>query len=411
MPRRAKAHADEDGRGLYHEANDMPLQWRLQDDRLFPIEGTRYPVRVEQRKPDYPARRVPLYGPPDVPRSVEEIETERRLYLHLADAVYRSRGGEVRLVRNWRRLALDFANLYAPPVACPLYPSYSGRGVSLSHFAREALLAWWVLELRRRVKEGDEGDDTLIAAVQVQWLEPASGGLDVGWHLGWRLSPPAGFAPPAPSANAAAWDKFHGGGYAPPLPTAVRCLTPAKAKQEVDNVRAYQREREQAEEDYVKTQGPVPFGWSNKRLPTYIGACVLSSLMNVKLAGVSPGYTPPLLPGFTFWTPRSRIWFGLWEDLGALTLRLCPQCGRLFIPPRRDKRFCAEKCRKLYDTRLCARTRSLQRLPRLPPHRMPPFRSQRPHSQEPLTAAYSGPLARRPPEPFPSCLLRLRSML
>jgi hypothetical protein len=347
MQKRVKADEDEEqARGLYHEVDDIPMQWRPEGDRLFPVEQTRYRVRVEQWKPDYPARRVPLYGPHDSPRSFQEIEGKRRLYFRLAEAVYRSHGGAVHLRQNWWQLALDFANLYAPPVACLLDPYYFERGVSVSHFGQEALLAWWALELRHRIEDGDEGDDTLIAAVQVWWLESALGRFHDGWHLG--TSGPSRGAPLHPprsrTATLADMDRFHGGGYAPAAPTAVRCLFRREARREVDKVLAFQARLEEGEDE-----SKLPFGWTNKRLPTYIGACVLSSLMNVKLSGVCLGYRPPLVPGFTFLTPRARIWFGLWEDLGTLNPRLCPQCSRLFVPPRKDKRFCRDRCRSLYN--------------------------------------------------------------
>ncbi len=372
MSKRVKNEEDEETRGFYNDMEGIPLQWRLAGDRLFPVEQTRYPVRVQQWRPDYPARRLPLYGPHDSPRSLQEIEGEERLYSRLAKAAYRGRDKDVRLYADWRRHALGFANLYAPPVACLSDPYYFERGVLVSHFGQEALLAWWVLELRRRIEEGDEGDDTLIAAVQVRWLEPALGGFYDGWHLGYsgpsRVAPPR--YPGSRAATLADIDRFHGGGYSPPLPTEVRCLTPARAKQEADKVRAYQREREQGEEDSTKTHEPQLFGWTTKRLPTYIGACVLSSLMNVKLAGVCPGYRPPLVPSFTFLTPRARIWFGLWEDLGTLNPRLCPQCGKLFIPTRKDQRCCTGRCRSLYNTRRSREARNLRPPPRPRPRHL-----------------------------------------
>jgi len=309
--------------GLHNYDCVWPFRWRLKRDRLL-IE--------RQREGKLWSR-----------DAVGKIEDGSPLYRRLTEAVDARPDGRVLLRQDWRRRAIDFANLYAPPVACDCALG-SKHGFSVSHFGGEALLMWWALALQARIKAGDESDETLMAAVQIQALEPALGGVEMEWEYALRFS---AWMPYQAPKTAHGVDRVAGQGYLPLPAASLHCLTPAEATRAVAMV----YERHARLEAQLKEEFPQAARPALAVAPTLAGAYVLCSLLNIKLAGTAPyceptpQRTPGLRSGFLFATPRSRIWFGLWEDLGGYSIRFCEHCHRPFIPNRKDKRFCTTRCR------------------------------------------------------------------
>jgi hypothetical protein len=102
-------------------------------------------------------------------RPVKDIEAKRRLYLRLADATEISSDGQIKLRPDWRDRAVQFSNLFAPPVEELDQETWRAP---IQKFGEEALVMAWTLQLRDRLQSREYASPfpALVAAVQVQFL-------------------------------------------------------------------------------------------------------------------------------------------------------------------------------------------------------------------------------------------------
>jgi len=242
-----------------------------------------------------------------------------------------------------KRKALEFANLYAPPVDYSSFHLFSQQGVSLSHFAAESLLLWWVLHLKAQLASPKPSlREALTAVAQIYWFFPvAKAGRVVTFYSSEWTKLLSSFVVQVTEETAA------GERQAPPIPTKpmsreggfpptsyeVCGLPPKELAPIVDGLL----------ESHEHDKGRL---WQ-------LAHNAFATVVNVRLTGVTlmclpAGERPTAAPsvGFQFLTPLARIWYGLWEDVAGLRIRHCAraQCGRFFIPNRKDKRFCSPRC-------------------------------------------------------------------
>jgi hypothetical protein len=294
------------------------------------------------------------------PRSILALESERPLYLRLTDAVQPRPRGEAALRPGWRRMALEFANSYFPPVVSTLVSS--GNRIPVARFGEEALLMWWAVHLRRQLDQPESAtlNAALRAVVQIDELFPHVSPEDTtGWcitrwlavftsvypgPLSAQIQPPEALmraldVPPSarnPKAlTVGQWKRLV------ELPekrsrvvTAVVALSPHEADRRVEELRTAHADDE-------------PRLWR-------VASAALASLVNLKLVGVFPTCYGPALDrgdarisiGFRVMSPLARIWYGLWESMGGVRLRACERarCGRLFVAGPPTQRFCSTRC-------------------------------------------------------------------
>jgi hypothetical protein len=227
-------------------------------------------------------------------------DLERPLYLRLADLV----ALEGELAGDWRRGALAFANLYAPPV--PTRRLALAKEVPLAWFAQEALLLHWATRLHAQVSaaRGRARLEAARAALQLRHLAPELPEESVV-HL-----------PMAREETAAE--------------TIPASLPAAGVEQQLKRL--------------ISRHGHDGL-WA-------VSLNVLASLLNLRLAGVTPLTTPGAtrsgLPqlglGFRFPNPRARIWYGVWGGLIGMKLTACERCHRSFLATRPGQRFCRKSC-------------------------------------------------------------------
>ncbi len=282
-------------------------------------------------------------------RSALDLEREERLYQRLARLVSEDRRGRVSLRSDWRERAVEFANLYSPPV--DYHPLTDDTPVPLACFAREAFLIWWMLRLLAHLKDASGSVfEALKAFVQIEELVPEL--RDPGrdgplWFetKSWQevLADPVVLRPGDPRRQRELRKRWR---QLPPL-EAIRPLPSDEVKTRV------KRLCEGRSDDRDKLWNRA--GW------------MFATVLNIRLAGVSvlclprswasshsasrnlAFYAP--VTSFHCLTPRARIWFGLWEEIGGIAVRACPECGTPFTAKRRNQLFCTTACQNKANVR------------------------------------------------------------
>jgi hypothetical protein len=241
-------------------------------------------------------------------RAWQAADRERPLYLRLADLTEMDGTGTAVLTADWRERALAFANLYAPPAGDRRLAL--ARAVPLSLFASEALVLCWALRLQACLPagRGRSRGEAAKAALQIRALVPGVPESSVLVH------PPDCAVGEAPA----------GSGHSP------ASLPPGEVQRRLRELHA----RAGSDQLWV------------------VAANVFASLINLRLAGVTPICLPGLsrsgLPqpglGFTFPSPRTRIWYGVWQDAVGMRVLGCEWCGKPFVVTRASQRFCSKNC-------------------------------------------------------------------
>jgi len=246
----------------------------------------------------------------------QAADREEPLYLRLASLAVIDGTGTAVLIDGWRERALAFANLYGPPVGTRRLAL--ARVVPLQVFASEALILRWTLHLRACLPTGERRSriEAAKAALQIRSLVPAI--------------PESSFRVHArdPHSEAQQGDVSEPStGINEQAPTS---LPPDEVQRRLRELQA----RVGSDQSWVTA------------------AYALASLINIRLAGVSPICLPSLtrsgLPqpglGFTFPSPLARIWYGLWQDAVGMRLLDCEWCHRAFLVTRASQRFCSRNC-------------------------------------------------------------------
>jgi hypothetical protein len=282
-------------------------------------------------------------------RSALDLEREERLYQRLAHLVSEDRRGRVSLCSDWRERAVEFANLYAPPV--DYRPLTGDPAIPLACFAREAFLLWWMLRLLVHLKDTDGSVvEALKAFVQIEALVPELGEPDRGGPLWFE---------------AKSWQDAVTSAVSLKVGTPRRRRELHKRWRELPPLEAIRP----LPSDEVKTRVKrLCEGRSDDRALLWNRAGArFATVLNIRLAGVSVLCLPrswasshsasrslafyaPVV-SFHSLSPRARIWFGLWEEIGGSAVRSCPECGTPFTAKRRNQVFCTTACQNKANVR------------------------------------------------------------
>jgi len=258
-------------------------------------------------------------------RKAAEIEQRGRLYRRMVEAVCELQNSDVALVPGWEQMALDFANLYAPPVGQSSISPLDRFPVA--RYGNEALLIWWTMVLSEAITN-ERLFRAVEAAVQVRELLPALRDMDsspgVSRGVEWCVSNLPGWLSPGAEP---AW-----------CGVTTRCLPRDEARRQVSAI----------------TAAPETDDRGRRLYASHVACGVLDlRLAGVRLSAVPDyrGSTAEPTISVYFLSPLSRIWFGLWEDTFRIAFRPCANCDHLFFATRRDGRFCSTRCRNAFGSR------------------------------------------------------------
>lgn len=256
-------------------------------------------------------------------RPVEDIEAKRRLYLRLADATEISADGQVKLRPDWRDRAVQFSNLFAPPVEELDQETWR---TPIQKFGEEALVMAWTLQLRDRLQSREYASlfSAIVAAVQVQFL---SGRLRYEVRQIPGTQPAESEPQSLPVEDAKERAK-----------ALVRGLE--KDAQRPGRARAM---------GLIKTGDPRRDCWQHAAdtLARIIASKTRDANLSCMAAQPKRGVVR-FSNSILFASPLSRIWFGLWEDLSGIRLGSCQRCGQMFTARKAGKnvkRYCGARCR------------------------------------------------------------------